>query len=111
MPTYRNVAIVLAAGLGTRMRSALPKVLHPLAGRPMLLHLLETLESLSPDRTVVVIGPEMDNVGTIVDGHRLKPEIVVQKERLGTGHALMAARDYFDDANGTVLVLYGDTPL
>ena len=93
------------------MGSALPKVLHPLAGRPMLLNLLETLESLSPDRTVVVIGPDMDNVRTIVDGHRLKPEIVVQKERLGTGHALMAARDYFDGADGTVLVLYGDTPL
>ena len=111
MTGTKTIVIVLAAGLGTRMGSALPKVLHPLAGRPMLLHLFETIECLSPDRTVVVIGPDMDTVGDIIDGHKLKPAVTIQKERLGTGHALMAAKDYFEGAVGTILVLYGDTPL
>jgi bifunctional UDP-N-acetylglucosamine pyrophosphorylase/glucosamine-1-phosphate N-acetyltransferase len=99
--------VVLAAGLGTRMRSQRPKVLHKLAGRPMIGHLLETVDSLAPDRVVVVVGPDMDEVSAFVAPHRT----AVQSERLGTGHAVAQAADLLDDFTGTVLVLYGDTPL
>ena len=98
---------VLAAGLGTRMRSKLPKVMHPLAGRPMIRHLLATLEGLSPERIVVVAGPDMPALTAAVAPH----PIAVQHERLGTGHAVMAARDALAGFAGDVLIVYGDTPL
>lgn len=99
--------VVLAAGLGTRMRSRLPKVLHPIAGRPMIRHLLDTLETLSPERLIVVIGPDMDPVAKVVAPH----PTVIQQERLGTGHAVMAAQPALADVPGDVLIVYGDTPL
>lgn len=99
--------VVLAAGLGTRMKSSLPKVLHPLAGRPMIRHVLETLEQLHPERLVVVLGEEMGAVGTMVAPH----PTVIQSERLGTAHAVMAAGATFADFDGDVLVAYADTPL
>ncbi len=89
------------------MRSALPKVLHPLAGRPMIRHLLDTLETLEPDRMTIIVGDDMDAVARQVAPY----PTVVQKERLGTGHAVMAAREAVADFKGDVLVVYGDTPL
>ncbi|HEX4261373.1 MAG TPA: bifunctional UDP-N-acetylglucosamine diphosphorylase/glucosamine-1-phosphate N-acetyltransferase GlmU [Acetobacteraceae bacterium] len=97
-------AILLAAGLGTRMRSTLPKVLHPLAGRSMLRHLLASVEAAF-DRVVVVVGPEMEAVAEAASPH----PVVVQQERRGTAHAALAASDLFGD--GDVAVLYADNPL
>jgi bifunctional UDP-N-acetylglucosamine pyrophosphorylase / glucosamine-1-phosphate N-acetyltransferase len=97
-------AIVLAAGLGTRMKSTLPKTLHKLAGRSMLRHLLASCESVF-DRIVVVLGPGMDAVRQEAAPHLC----VVQEDRLGTAHAAMQAIDHF--GTGQVAVLYADNPL
>lgn len=97
-------AVVLAAGLGTRMKSSLPKTLHRLAGRTMLRHLLASCEAAF-DRIVVVLGPDMDAVRKEAEPHIC----VVQRERLGTAHAALQAADYF--GNGQVAVLYADNPL
>ncbi len=97
-------AIVLAAGLGTRMKSSIPKTLHRLAGRSMLRHLLASCETVF-DRTVVVLGPGMDAAAQEAAPHAC----VVQTERLGTAHAALQAAGYFGD--GTVAVLYADNPL
>ena len=97
-------AIVLAAGLGTRMRSSLPKTLHRLAGRSMLRHLLATCEGVF-DRIVVVLGPDMDAVRREAEPH----VCVVQQDRLGTAHAALRAAGHFGD--GVVAVLYADNPL
>ncbi len=99
--------VVLAAGKGTRMRSDLPKVMHPLAGRPMISHLLATAGELAPEKMVFVVGPDMEIVGETVAPH----PTCIQAERDGTGGAVKAARDELADFAGTVLVLYGDTPL
>ncbi|MDH5747854.1 MAG: bifunctional UDP-N-acetylglucosamine diphosphorylase/glucosamine-1-phosphate N-acetyltransferase GlmU [Rhodospirillales bacterium] len=107
MTKKKTTAIVLAAGLGTRMKSALPKVLHPLAGRPMIGHLMETLEIAGFDKTVVVTASGMDDVAAAVGPH----PCVIQQEQLGTAHAVLAARDHLDGFDGEVVVLYGDTPL
>ncbi len=106
MSDRKLAVIVLAAGQGTRMKSDLPKVLHPLAGRPMIKHLMETVTQLSPDQVVVVVGPGMDAVTKAV-----APAVtVVQSERLGTAHAVLQARSALTGHTGDVLVLYGDTP-
>jgi bifunctional UDP-N-acetylglucosamine pyrophosphorylase/glucosamine-1-phosphate N-acetyltransferase len=103
-----DAAVILAAGLGTRMKSALPKVLHALGGRPMVRHVIAATEPLGLARTVVVVGPDMDAVEDIVAPH----PVAVQRERLGTAHAVQAAREALgNSADGTVLILYGDTPL
>lgn len=99
--------IILAAGMGTRMRSALPKVMHPVAGRPMVAHLLDTVSTLNPQRVVVVAGPDMECVRQTVAPH----PVVEQTDRLGTAHAVLQAKDALADFTGDVLVLYGDTPL
>ena len=109
MQTYPLIAIVLAAGKGTRMASARPKVLHPLAGRPMLLHLLDTLTGILPAETVVVAGPDMAELTEAVADHPLSPKVAVQQERLGTGDAVkagLAATEISADDNGTVLILF-----
>ncbi|HLO76891.1 MAG TPA: bifunctional UDP-N-acetylglucosamine diphosphorylase/glucosamine-1-phosphate N-acetyltransferase GlmU [Magnetospirillum sp.] len=107
MANSQLAIIVLAAGMGTRMKSDLPKVMHPLAGRPMVQHLMDTVSGLNPDKVVVVVGPGMDAVDKAVAPART----VIQAERLGTGHAVMQARAELQDFTGDVLVLYGDTPL
>lgn len=107
MANSQLAVIVLAAGMGTRMKSDLPKVMHPLAGRPMVQHLMETVSGLNPDKVVVVVGPGMDQVARAV----APAQTVVQTERLGTGHAVMQAHAALEDFQGDVLVLYGDTPL
>lgn len=106
--THEKIAvIVLAAGMGTRMKSSLPKVMHRLADRPMINHLLDTVLALGPERVVTVIGPGMDSVAAAVAPHNT----VVQADRLGTGHAAAQAKAALAGFAGTVLVLYGDTPL
>ena len=89
------------------MKSALPKVLHQVAGRPMIGHLLDRLTIFQPERTVVVVSPGMPAVAEFV----APAETVIQDPPLGTGHAVMAARDALDGFDGDVLVLCGDTPL
>lgn len=99
-------AIILAAGLGTRMKSALPKALHPIAGRPMLNHLIAACEPVF-GRIVVVIGPGMPGLEQAASPH----PCVVQAERLGTGHAASQAAALLRDFAGDVAVLYADNPL
>lgn len=100
--------IILAAGKGTRMRSDLPKVLHPLAGKPMIVHVLEQANALSPNKAHVIIGHRAQEVSETIKP--LGAACVMQQEQLGTGHAVAQAMpDVHDDA--TVLVLYGDVPL
>lgn len=106
----RPVAIViLAAGQGTRMQSSVHKVLHPIAGRPMLLHLLAATEALSPERRVVVVGSGREQVEKAVAGTDVA--IAVQAQQLGTGHAVAQAHDALQGFAGDVLILYGDVPL
>ncbi len=111
MTETKTAAVILAAGLGTRMKSALPKVLHPLAGRPMLTHLLETVAAIDLGPVVVVTGPGMDAVAAAAKPH----PAAIQSEQLGTGHAVLAAKEALKDAlgdhGGDVLVLFGADPL
>ncbi|MCX7685794.1 MAG: bifunctional UDP-N-acetylglucosamine diphosphorylase/glucosamine-1-phosphate N-acetyltransferase GlmU [Acetobacteraceae bacterium] len=101
-----KAAILLAAGLGTRMRSDVPKALHPLAGRPMLRHLLAACEQVF-DRIVVVVGPGMEAVARAAAPHA----VAVQAERLGTAHAALAAAPLLEGFAGDAAVLYADNPL
>ena len=100
-------AIVLAAGKGTRMKSPRPKVLHPIAGRPLILHVLATLKALGAEREAVVLAPGMEAVAKLVAPR----PTAIQDPPLGTGHAVMAAREALAGCEGDVLILYGDTPL
>jgi bifunctional UDP-N-acetylglucosamine pyrophosphorylase / glucosamine-1-phosphate N-acetyltransferase len=102
--------VVLAAGKGTRMRSPRPKVLHRLAGRSMIQHVLAAAATLRPERAVVVLAEDMADVAAEVDQGPQPAAIAIQEPQLGTGHALMVARDHLP-RSGDVLVLYGDTPL
>ncbi|WP_431226559.1 bifunctional UDP-N-acetylglucosamine diphosphorylase/glucosamine-1-phosphate N-acetyltransferase GlmU [Burkholderia contaminans] len=100
--------VILAAGTGKRMRSALPKVLHPLAGRPLLSHVIDTARTLQPSRLVVVVGHGAEQVQAAVAAPDV--QFAVQAEQLGTGHAVRQALPLLDPAQPT-LVLYGDVPL
>ncbi|MDQ4419634.1 bifunctional UDP-N-acetylglucosamine diphosphorylase/glucosamine-1-phosphate N-acetyltransferase GlmU [Sphingobium sp. DEHP117] len=91
------------------MKSGLHKVLHPIAGRPMLMHLLSTVEALGVERKVVVVGAGREQVEAAVAGHGV--DIVVQAQQLGTGHAVAQAHDALEGFAGDVLILYGDVPL
>lgn len=99
--------VILAAGKGTRMRSPLPKVLHTLAGKPMVQHVLETAQALNPARTHVVIGHGADQLRDALAEHDVL--FALQEEQKGTGHAVAQAQARL--GNGIVLVLYGDVPL
>jgi bifunctional UDP-N-acetylglucosamine pyrophosphorylase / glucosamine-1-phosphate N-acetyltransferase len=103
--------VVLAAGMGTRMRSHLPKVLHKVANRSMVGHALAAASALNPKRAVIVHGPDADLLKT--EAKKFIPDchFAAQIERLGTGHAVSMARDALAGFSGTVLVLYGDVPL
>ena len=102
-----RAVVILAAGQGTRMKSDLPKVLHPVAGIPMVQHVLSGARELGAERTVVVVAPGMDSVAKAV-----KPAATaIQKKQLGTGDAVKAARDALAGFDGDVVVLFGDTPL
>ena len=103
--------VVLAAGEGKRFRSALPKPLHPVAGRPLLWHVLAAAAPLKADRTVVVVGNGADQVTEAVDGFDLGPvSFAVQAAQRGAGDALATAVPLLE-GDGDVLVLSGDTPL
>lgn len=107
MPNAQTIAIVLAAGMGTRMTSDTPKVMHRLAGLPLVDHVLAGLKATGIDQAIVVLGPEMAN-----QADRFAPHTtVVQTERLGTGHAVRVALDASDTGDSDLLVVFGDTPL
>ncbi|RDV07601.1 bifunctional UDP-N-acetylglucosamine diphosphorylase/glucosamine-1-phosphate N-acetyltransferase GlmU [Sphingorhabdus pulchriflava] len=100
-------AIILAAGKGTRMKSDLHKVLHPIAGRPMLMHLMASVDALEPAKKVVVVGDKADQLRDALGD---SAETVVQEPQLGTGHAVQQAESALKDFDGDVLILYGDVP-
>lgn len=106
-----TACIILAAGKGTRMQSDLPKVLHKIAGRSLLGHVLATAGALGTDRFCVVAGPGMENVARETTNFAPTAEIVTQHERLGTGHAVMMAKPALAHFTGKILILYGDVPL
>ncbi|GAB6099764.1 bifunctional UDP-N-acetylglucosamine diphosphorylase/glucosamine-1-phosphate N-acetyltransferase GlmU [Halanaerocella petrolearia] len=100
--------VTLAAGKGTRMKSKLPKVLHKVAGKSMVQHAVDTAEELEPLHNMVVVGYKAKQVESETEGDL---DFVIQEEQLGTGHAVMQAQDQLADFEGTILVMYGDTPL
>ena len=100
-------AIVLAAGKGTRMKSDLHKVLHLIAGRPMLLHLMASVDELSPAKKVVVVGDKADQLEAALAG---SADLAVQDPQLGTGHAVQQGEAALAGFDGDVLILYGDVP-
>ncbi len=106
----QTALVILAAGMGSRMKSDIPKVLHEVAGLPLIGHAMKAGASVSPARTVVVTGHGADAVEAVVA--RLDPDAVCvrQAEQLGTGHAVDQAREALAGFKGTVIVLYGDTP-
>jgi bifunctional UDP-N-acetylglucosamine pyrophosphorylase / glucosamine-1-phosphate N-acetyltransferase len=100
-------AIILAAGKGTRMKSDLHKVLHPIAGRPMLMHLMDAVDALKPTKKVVVVGSGKDQLEKALGG---SAELAVQEPQYGTGHAVQQAEATLSGFDGDVLILYGDVP-
>jgi len=104
----RFAVIILAAGQGTRMRSDTHKVLHPIASRPLLLHLLDRVDALGADKRVVVVGKGREQVEEAIAGRDV--DVAIQAEQLGTGHAVQQAADALAGYEGPVIILYGDTP-
>jgi bifunctional UDP-N-acetylglucosamine pyrophosphorylase/glucosamine-1-phosphate N-acetyltransferase len=102
--------IILAAGKGTRMNSDIPKVLHPIAGDPMLVHVMAAGATLEPARTVVVAGHGAEEVTGTALAYDETATVVVQHEQLGTAHAVAQARAALEGFDGTAIVLFGDTP-
>jgi bifunctional UDP-N-acetylglucosamine pyrophosphorylase / glucosamine-1-phosphate N-acetyltransferase len=111
MTERTSLTVVLAAGEGTRMRSSLAKVLHPVAGKSMLTHVLRAAPNGDGQRLAVVIGPDRNDVATEARRVRADSTVHVQGERLGTAHALLAAKDEIARGADDVLVVFGDTPL
>ncbi len=103
------VAVILAAGEGTRMASNTPKVLHRIGGQPLIAHVLATVRGAGIGPVAVVVGPGRDDVAKAVRESAPKASIFIQKERRGTAHAVLAARDALK--RGDLLVMFGDTPL
>lgn len=103
--------VVLAAGKGTRMHSNTPKVMHPIGGLPMVGHVVMAAAGLDPDKIIVVLSPEMEEVHAFVEALDPRVSIAWQNEQKGTGHAVMSAREHFNNNTGTILVMFGDTPL
>ena len=102
-------AIILAAGKGTRMKSDLHKVLHPIAGKPMLEHVLDSFAELAPARTIVVVGDRRDQIDEALAGRNVVT--TVQEPQLGTAHAALQARDALSAYSGNILVTFGDVPM
>jgi bifunctional UDP-N-acetylglucosamine pyrophosphorylase / glucosamine-1-phosphate N-acetyltransferase len=111
MTARSSLTVVLAAGEGTRMRATLPKVLHPVAGEPLLSHVLAAASRGEGARLAVVIGPDHYGVEQEVRCLRPDADIFVQRERLGTAHAVLAAREAIARGADDLLVAFGDTPL
>src|SRR4051794_32364151 len=108
-PVSAPTVVILAAGEGTRMRSSMPKVLHPLCGRPLVEHVLDTAQSVGAAETVLVLA--QDTVEPLRERFGDGYKYAVQHERLGTGHALRQAQPWLEGAVDRVLVLYGADPL
>ena len=100
--------VILAAGQGTRMKSSLPKVLHPIGGKPMVAHVISSAKILNANKIIVVYGHGGELLREAIVDDKLT--WVEQKQQLGTGHAVQQTADHFDD-DATILVLYGDVPL
>lgn len=105
----KPTVVILAAGLGTRMKSGLAKALHPLAGRPLIHHVLSAVAEIGPEKVILVLGHQADKVRNAAAEFRT--EMVLQSEQLGTGHAVQQAAEAIAAAPGPVLVLCADTPL
>src|SRR2546423_3582695 len=107
MPTH---IVILAAGMGTRMKSARAKVLHRVAGMPMIEHVLATSESINPQSITLVVGHQADALRAVLEQHG-NLSFVVQEPQLGTAHALLTAEPVVRGAAGTLVLLYGDVPM
>ncbi|MFB3926134.1 MAG: NTP transferase domain-containing protein [Syntrophales bacterium] len=105
----RLAAIILAAGKGTRMKSELAKVLHPLLGAPMLSYPVAAAKEVGSEEIVVVIGHQADSIRKALDDRAIT--FVLQEKQLGTGHAVLQTRSRFKNFRGTILILCGDVPL
>jgi len=105
-----NAVIILAAGKGTRMKSDLPKVLHKIAGAPMLVHAMQSSEAINPARMIIVAGHGAELVESAATAYNPASEIVLQTEQNGTAHATDMARDALKGFKGDAIVLFGDTP-
>jgi len=101
-------ALILAAGLGTRMKSSKAKVLHEVDSRPMILHVMDTVKKLDLDHIYVVVGHQREKVAELITGYQA--DCIIQGEQLGTGHAVLCAENELR-GDGTVLILSGDVPL
>ncbi|HKU05084.1 MAG TPA: NTP transferase domain-containing protein, partial [Bradyrhizobium sp.] len=111
MTARSSLTVVLAAGEGTRMRSALPKVLHPVAGQSLLSHVLQAAPHGQGTALAVVVGP--DHAAVEAEARRLRADAAtfVQRERLGTAHAVLAAREAIAKGADDLIIAFGDTPL
>jgi bifunctional UDP-N-acetylglucosamine pyrophosphorylase/glucosamine-1-phosphate N-acetyltransferase len=105
----KNAVVVLAAGKGTRMKSQMSKILHKVAGKPMVSHVISAGEGIRPERTVVVYSA--DAVAEFIRDKHHTAHLAIQTEQLGTGHAVKAAKEALEDINGNIMVLTGDCPL
>ena len=101
--------VILAAGLGTRFKSNIAKALHPLAGQPLIGHVLKAAFNVDPEQVVLVLGHQADKVNNAVGDSRVR--IVLQAEQLGTGHAVQQAAEAISSSAGPVMILCADTPL
>ncbi len=109
MHTKPTVAVILAAGKGVRMKSDLPKVLHRLGGKPMVEYVIETARQVGAERVILVVGHRWEQSQNSLK--HLKVEFVLQREQLGTGHAVLQTKELLSDFEGDVLILCGDVPL
>ena len=103
--------VILAAGKGTRMKSTMPKVMHQIAGEPMILHVVSNIAPLAPEKIIVVVAPEMDSVKQAVSKLDSNIKFATQNEQLGTGHAVRTTESELKGYNGKILMLCGDAPL
>ncbi len=108
---YSFNCVVLAAGKGTRMRSSLPKVIHKVAGIPLISHVISTVSQLSPEKTVIVVAPGMESVQQAAGAVSPSSKFIIQNQQLGTGHALKVTESELKGYAGKILILYGDIPL
>ena len=105
------LAVILAAGDSTRMKSSMSKVLHPVAGRPMIAHVVEAVAKAGISSVALVVGRDAEEVAKAASIGGVEVEAHLQKERLGTGHAVLAAREAIARGYDDILVTYGDVPL
>lgn len=105
--------VILAAGLGTRMKSSIPKVLHKIYDKPIITYVIDSIRPLKPENNIIVIGPKSDEIKNTINNYYKENAVifVVQKEPKGTGDALKVATSKLKGFSGTILVLSGDTPL